>query len=108
MDEPLAIPREAKRSSPDDDRRVYRKGPVAMDPRPHNGVAYSAGRDLSKLLLKRCATNNERITTELATPISVIVGNPPFRKMSVCCGRFCCCGTTRRRLPLEVVLGAAA
>ena len=38
----------------------------------------------------------------------IIVTNPPFRKMSVCCGRFCCCGTTRRRLPLEVVLGAAA
>lgn len=38
----------------------------------------------------------------------VIIGNPPFRKMSVCCGRFCCCGTTRRRLPVEVVLGAAA
>ncbi|GFG71480.1 hypothetical protein MSEN_32000 [Mycolicibacter senuensis] len=36
------------------------------------------------------------------------MSNPPFRKMSVCCGRFCCCGTTRRRLPLEVVLGAAA
>ena len=38
----------------------------------------------------------------------VIIGNPPFRTMSVCCGRFCCCGTTRRRLPVEVVLGAAA
>uniref|UniRef100_A0A5Q5CFE7 site-specific DNA-methyltransferase (adenine-specific) n=1 Tax=Mycobacterium sp. (strain JLS) TaxID=164757 RepID=A0A5Q5CFE7_MYCSJ len=37
-----------------------------------------------------------------------LLSNPPFRKMSVCCGRFCCCGTTRRRLPLEVVLGAAA
>lgn len=37
----------------------------------------------------------------------VIIGNPPFRKMSVCCGSFCCCGTTRR-LSLEVVLGAAA
>lgn len=36
------------------------------------------------------------------------MSNPPFRRMSVCCGRFCCCGTTRRRLPLEVVLGAAA
>jgi type I restriction-modification system DNA methylase subunit len=38
----------------------------------------------------------------------VIIGNPPFRRMSVCCGRFCWCGTTRRRLPLAVVLGAAA
>lgn len=38
----------------------------------------------------------------------VLVGNPPFRRMSVCCGRFCCCGTTRRRLPVEAVLGAAA
>ncbi|MDQ1250008.1 MAG: hypothetical protein QG597_4385, partial [Actinomycetota bacterium] len=37
----------------------------------------------------------------------IIVTNPPFRKMSVCCGSFCCCGTTRR-LSLEVVLGAAA
>ncbi len=36
------------------------------------------------------------------------MSNPPFRRMSVCCGRFCCCGTTRRRLPLEVVLGAPA
>ncbi|SIM50846.1 Conserved protein of uncharacterised function (part2) [Mycobacteroides abscessus subsp. abscessus] len=52
--------------------------------------------------------NNSRIVKQLAAPIHVIVGNPPFRRMSVCCGRFCCCGTTRRRLPLEVVLGAAA
>ncbi|SHU17817.1 helicase [Mycobacteroides abscessus subsp. abscessus] len=52
--------------------------------------------------------NNSRIVKQLSTPIHVVVGNPPFRKMSVCCGRFCCCGTTRRRLPLEVVLGAAA
>ena len=42
------------------------------------------------------------------TKVTVVIGNPPFRKMSVCCGRFCCCGTTRRRLPVEVVLGAAA
>ena len=35
------------------------------------------------------------------------MSNPPFRKMSVCCGSFCCCGTTRRP-SLEVVLGAAA
>lgn len=40
--------------------------------------------------------------------VNVVIGNPPFRKMSVCCGRFCCYGTTRRRLPLEAVLGAAA
>lgn len=52
--------------------------------------------------------NNSRIVKQLAAPIHVIVGNPPFRRMSVCCGRFCCCGTTRRRLPLEVVLGAPA
>jgi hypothetical protein len=39
---------------------------------------------------------------------NVIIGNPPFRRMSVCCGRLCCCGTTRRRLPLEAVLDAAA
>lgn len=43
-----------------------------------------------------------------AMQFDVIIGNPPFRRMSVCCGRFCCCGTTRRRLPLEAVLGAAA
>jgi hypothetical protein len=52
--------------------------------------------------------NNARIEAQLATPINVIVGNPPFRRMSVCCGRFCCCGTTRRQSPLEAVLGAAA
>lgn len=52
--------------------------------------------------------NNSRIVKQLAAPIHIVVGNPPFRKMSVCCGRFCCCGTTRRRLPLEAVLGAAA
>ena len=52
--------------------------------------------------------NNDRIIAQQSQPIRVIVGNPPFRRMSVCCGRFCCCGTTRRRLPLEVVLGAAA
>ena len=54
------------------------------------------------------AVNNDRLTAQLNTDITVIIGNPPFRKMSVCCGRFCCCGTTRRRLPVEVVLGAAA
>ncbi|MEB3065045.1 N-6 DNA methylase [[Mycobacterium] zoologicum] len=42
------------------------------------------------------------------TKVTVVIGNPPFRRMSVCCGRFCCRGTTRRRLPLEAVLGAAA
>jgi hypothetical protein len=52
--------------------------------------------------------NNARIEAQLATPINVIVGNPPFRRMSVCCGRFCWCGTTRRRLPVAAVLGAAA
>ncbi len=51
--------------------------------------------------------NNSRIVKQLAAPIHIIVGNPPFRRMSVCCGRFCCCGTTRR-LPLETVLGTAA
>ncbi|MBE5440145.1 Conserved protein of uncharacterised function (part2) [Mycobacteroides abscessus subsp. abscessus] len=52
--------------------------------------------------------NNSRIVKQLSTPIHVVVGNPPFRRMSVCCGRFCCCGTTRRQLPVEAVLGAAA
>ena len=37
-----------------------------------------------------------------------VIANPPFRKLSVCYGRFCCCGTTRRRLPVEAVLGTAA
>ena len=35
-------------------------------------------------------------------------GNPSFRKLSVSCGRFCCCGATRRRTTVEAVLGAAA
>lgn len=52
--------------------------------------------------------NNSRIARQLAAPIHIVAGNPPFRRMSVCCGRFCCCGTTRRLLPMEVVLGAAA
>ena len=38
----------------------------------------------------------------------VVVGNPPFRKMSVCCGSVCCCGTTRGRDRLATVLGRAA
>ena len=37
-----------------------------------------------------------------------IIGNPPFRKMSVCCGSVCCCGTTRSRDRLATVLGRAA
>lgn len=35
-------------------------------------------------------------------------GNPPFRKLSVCCGRLCCCEATRRQSALEVLLGAPA
>jgi site-specific DNA-methyltransferase (adenine-specific) len=38
----------------------------------------------------------------------VIVGNPPFRKLSVCCGSLCCYGTTRRRHALAGVLHEAA
>ena len=38
----------------------------------------------------------------------VIAGNPPFRKVSVCCGSVCCCGTTRDRDRLATVLGRAA
>lgn len=38
----------------------------------------------------------------------VVVGNPPFRKVSVCCGSVCCCGTTRDRDRLATVLGRAA
>ncbi|AUH68644.1 hypothetical protein GSI01S_06_00130 [Gordonia sihwensis NBRC 108236] len=40
--------------------------------------------------------NNERITRQLAVPINVIVGNPPFRKMSACCGIVCCRGAAQR------------
>lgn len=38
----------------------------------------------------------------------IIVTNPPFRKVSVCCGSVCCCGTTRDRDRLATVLGRAA
>ena len=38
----------------------------------------------------------------------VIVGNPPFRKLSVCCGSFCCYGTTRGNGGLAAVLRDAA
>lgn len=38
----------------------------------------------------------------------VIIGNPPFRKLSVCCGSFCCCGTTRGNGRLAAVLRDAA
>ena len=37
-----------------------------------------------------------------------VLANPPFRKMSVCCGSVCCCGTTRGRDRLATVLGRAA
>lgn len=37
-----------------------------------------------------------------------VLANPPFRKMSVCCGSVCCCGTTRSRDRLATVLGRAA
>ncbi|MDD4866226.1 MAG: N-6 DNA methylase [Mycobacterium sp.] len=39
---------------------------------------------------------------------SCVVGNPPFRKLSVCCGSFCCCGTTRGPDRLATVLRRAA
>lgn len=38
----------------------------------------------------------------------VIIGNPPFRKLSVCCGSFCCRGTTPRSRRLAAVLRVAA
>ena len=38
----------------------------------------------------------------------VILGNPPFRKLSVCCGSFCCYGTTRGNGGLAAVLRDAA
>ncbi len=36
------------------------------------------------------------------------MSNPPFRKLSVCCGSFCCCGTTRGNDGLAAVLRDAA
>jgi hypothetical protein len=39
---------------------------------------------------------------------SCVVGNPPFRKLSVCCGSLCCHGPTRRRHSLAGVLHEAA
>jgi type I restriction enzyme M protein len=36
------------------------------------------------------------------------MSNPPFRKLSVCCGSFCCCGTTPRNGRLAAVLRVAA
>lgn len=38
---------------------------------------------------------------------SCVVGNP-LRKLSVCCGSFCCCGTTRGNGRLATVLRDAA
>lgn len=38
----------------------------------------------------------------------VLLGNPPFRKLSVCCGSFCCYGTTRGNRGLAAVLRDAA
>lgn len=51
--------------------------------------------------------NNDRITRQLGTKINVIVGNPPFRKMSACCGSVCCCGAARRDTRMADVLCAA-
>lgn len=39
---------------------------------------------------------------------SCVVGNPPFRKLSVCCGIFCCCGATPGNDGLAAVLRDAA
>ena len=38
----------------------------------------------------------------------LVLGNPPFRKLSVCCGSFCCYGTTRGNRGLAAVLRDAA
>ena len=37
-----------------------------------------------------------------------LLSNPPFRKLSVCCGSFCCYGTTRGNRGLAAVLRDAA
>jgi N-6 DNA Methylase len=37
-----------------------------------------------------------------------VIGNPPFRKLSVCCGSLCCCGATRGNGRLAAVLRDAA
>jgi len=39
---------------------------------------------------------------------SVVIGNPPFRKLSGCCGSFCCCGATPGNDGLAAVLRDAA
>ncbi|MFZ2527385.1 MAG: class I SAM-dependent DNA methyltransferase [Rhodococcus sp. (in: high G+C Gram-positive bacteria)] len=36
-----------------------------------------------------------------------LLSNPPFRKMSACCGSVCCCGAERRHSRVEDVLCAA-
>ena len=50
----------------------------------------------------------EALKSILQREHDVVVGNPPFRKMSVCCGSVCCCGTTRGTDRMATVLGRAA
>ncbi len=60
-----------------------------------------------ELDLKVFPANNDRITRQLETPINVIIGNPPFRKMSACYGNVCCCGAAQRDARVADVLCAA-
>ena len=43
-----------------------------------------------------------------ADKYTLILANPPFRKLSVCCGSVCCCGTTARESGLASLLRPAA
>lgn len=52
--------------------------------------------------------NNDRIVRQQRVPINVIVGNPPFRTLSVCCGSVCCCEGADDRARLAAVLLEAA
>ena len=51
--------------------------------------------------------NNDRIVRQNAIPINVVIGNPPFRKMSECCGSVCCCGAARSDTRMEAGVCAA-
>ena len=63
---------------------------------------------LGTTMLADATENAEALKEILQRHHDVVVGNPPFRKMSVCCGSVCCCGTTRSRDRLATVLGRAA
>ena len=84
----------------------------ADDYQPFPGIVLADTFQISEkgdtLDLEIFAANNDRITRQLATKTLVALGNPPFRKLSVCCGSVCCYGTTRGGDRLEAVLRRAA